>query len=195
MRFGKALLTIPLLLLLSACAFYPLNMTEAEWLALTPQQRVEAREKQQRLDAEARLAREQQAFQQEQLRLQQEALRLQRLQSAAYGERVQCVLRDGMGFIGGKWRPVQPQAVDLLAGDTFEVDLLDAESEYRHLTVLMSFDGQTVRVCDQYQQRCASLASTTRGYERGERAAINVDRAVRATLMCDLPVTGPRSRY
>lgn len=191
MRLAQALLAVPFALFLSACTFYPLNMTEAEWLALTPEQRLEAREAQQRLNAEARQAREQQALQQEQLRLQQEALRLQRLQSAEYGERLQCVLREGTGYIGGQWRPLQPLAVELLSGDAFELELRDVESDYRQVKVVMSFDGQTVRVCDAYQQRCANLVSTTRGYERGERASIQLERTVRATLLCDLP---PRSR-
>ncbi|HLT04576.1 MAG TPA: hypothetical protein VK019_06390, partial [Pseudomonas sp.] len=70
-------------------------------------------------------------------------------------------------------------------------ELRDVESDYRQVKVVMSFDGQTVRVCDAYQQRCANLVSTTRGYERGERASIQLERTVRATLLCDLP---PRSR-
>lgn len=53
-------------LLLSACASYPLGMSEAQWLALTPEQQYDAQLKQAELDRqrEARRLAEQQAREQ-----------------------------------------------------------------------------------------------------------------------------------
>lgn len=70
-------ITLCLMLLLGACAHYPLNMSETEWNRLTPEQQLEARKQQAAMDKEraierekARLARE--ARQVEEARIQRE---------------------------------------------------------------------------------------------------------------------------
>ena len=57
---------LAILMLITGCAHFPLNMTEEEWERLTPQQQMDARERQAKLDQER-------ALQREKLRLEQEA--------------------------------------------------------------------------------------------------------------------------
>ncbi|ELL1563293.1 TPA: hypothetical protein PX804_001238 [Vibrio cholerae] len=99
-------------LLLSACASYPLGMSEAQWLALTPEQQYDAQLKQAELDRqrEARRLAEQQAREQA-LKEQQAQLELVR-ENAKYGERVQCVLQNSElyfnknGVQASPWRSI-----------------------------------------------------------------------------------------
>ncbi|MGL6355733.1 hypothetical protein ACSZMT_18810 [Aeromonas veronii] len=88
------LICVPCALLLTACASYPLGMSEAQWLALSPEQQYDAQLKQAELDRqrEARRLAEQQAREQA-LKEQQAQLELAR-ENAKYGERVQCVLQN-----------------------------------------------------------------------------------------------------
>ncbi len=51
----KKLLITLAFIALSACTFYPMGMTEAEWNALTPQQRIQMREKEAKLQEERQL--------------------------------------------------------------------------------------------------------------------------------------------
>jgi len=65
------------LMLITGCAHYPLNLTEEEWERLTPQQQLDARERQTKLDHEHALAREKMRMEQaakeaEQARLEEE---------------------------------------------------------------------------------------------------------------------------
>lgn len=91
-------------LLLTACISYPLGMSEAQWLALTPEQQYDAQLKQAELDRqrEARRLAEQQAREQA-LKEQQAQLELAR-ENAKYGERVQCVLQNSELYFNKKWR-------------------------------------------------------------------------------------------
>lgn len=113
--FSTRFVNLIVALLLSACASYPLGMSEAQWLALTPEQQYDAQIKQAELDRqrEARRLAEQQAREQA-LKEQQAQLALAR-NNANYGERVQCVLQNSELYINKKWRASEPLALDLLA--------------------------------------------------------------------------------
>ena len=104
-RWAAALLCCAVL---AACTSYPLGMAEAEWLRLTPEQQLQAREKQLEVDrlSEQRRLVEAAARQEE---AQRQAAELQaRRQDARYGERLQCVLQPAQAWLDRQWRPVEP---------------------------------------------------------------------------------------
>ncbi|ENM3782774.1 hypothetical protein V9N53_000002 [Vibrio cholerae] len=124
-------------LLLSACASYPLGMSEAQWLALTPEQQYDAQLKQAELDRqrEARRLAEQQAREQA-LKEQQAQLKLAR-ENAKYGERVHSEL-----YFNKKWRASEPLALDLLANQPAQaVKQSTADGRYG-FNLYAQFDGQ-----------------------------------------------------
>lgn len=89
-------------------------MAEAERLRLTPDQRLQVREKLLEHDRLAEQSREADAGQ---LEAQRQAAELQaRRQNALYGERLQCVLQPAQAWLNCQWRPVEPLALDLMAG-------------------------------------------------------------------------------
>ncbi|HGF7509081.1 hypothetical protein ABUS74_06595 [Vibrio cholerae] len=162
-------------LLLSACASYPLGMSEAQWLALTPEQQYDAQLKQAELDRqrEARLLAEQQA----QLELARE--------NAKYGERVQCVLQNSELYFNKKWRASEPLALDLLANQPAQaVKQSTADGRYG-FTLYAQFDGQTLSLCrheNSRRQECALMLGTFNDYHRGMRQTIQQDNWLRGQL-------------
>ncbi|WP_210772242.1 hypothetical protein [Pseudodesulfovibrio sp. zrk46] len=70
-------------LLLAGCAHYPLNMTEEEWTRLSPQQQMDARERQARLDQERAI--EMEKVRLEQARKEAEQTRLEEQQEIEAG--------------------------------------------------------------------------------------------------------------
>ncbi|EIF8946683.1 hypothetical protein LF048_000270 [Vibrio cholerae] len=125
-------------LLLSACASYPLGMSEAQWLALTPEQQYDAQLKQAELDRqrEARRLAEQQALKEQQAQLELAS------ENAKYGERVQCVLQNSELYFNKKWRASEPLALDLLANQPAQaVKQSTADGRYG-FNLYAQFDGQ-----------------------------------------------------
>ncbi|MBJ6909051.1 hypothetical protein JG661_07000 [Vibrio cholerae] len=174
-------------LLLTACASYPLGMSEAQWLALTPEQQYDAQLKQAELDRqrEARRLAEQQAREQA-LKEQQAQLELAR-ENAKYGERVQCVLQNSELYFNKKWRASEPLALDLLAKQPAQaVKQSTADGRYG-FTLYAQFDGQTLSLCrheNSRRQECALMLGTFNDYHRGLRQAIQQDNWLRGQLRC-----------
>ncbi|ELH5150681.1 hypothetical protein V9K20_001099 [Vibrio cholerae] len=164
-------------LLLNACASYPLGMSEQQWLVLTPEQQYEAQLKQAELDRqrEARRLAEQQA----QLELARE--------NAKYGERVQCVLQNSELYFNKKWRASEPLALDLLANQPAQaVKQSTADGRYG-FNLYAQFDGQTLSLCrheNSRRQECALMLGTFNDYHRGMRQTIQQDNWLRGQLRC-----------
>ena len=176
-----------LLLLVSGCASYPLGMTEEQWLALSPQHQFEARLKQAELDQlrDERLAAEHKA-RQEEARLQQAQLEMAR-QQAVYGERVQCVLDKAELRLLKKWRPLQPLAIDVVAGQApHKVDFVTRDGRYSQ-GQYVSFDGQTLTICrqqDSRRQDCGALVATFNDYHRGIQQRLELEKSWFGDLRC-----------
>ena len=187
----KVIIASLLALMLGGCGGmlaerYPLGMTEQEWHALTPAQQLDARERQQQLDMEARAQREAAEQERALIALEEQRLLEQRRASAGYGERVQCVVDDAQGYIASKWRSVEPAGADLIVGEQVQLFLSRKGSNQRGTRALISFDGQTVELCDTRGRDCARLVSTTRGFDRGASTRVELS-SLRARLHCELP--------
>lgn len=184
---------------LAACApRYPLDIPEAQWQGMTTEQRLHAQEKQAELDsaAERRRAAEARAREAEAARKQAELDTRRR--EARYGERVQCVLSEAEAHLGGRWRSVEPVALDLVRGVELAFDLAERGGDglrYR-TTAHADFDGQTLRICREAGadhrdgQGCARLLGTFNDYRRGLDQGVEAARFLRGRMRCDL-VPGP----
>lgn len=174
-------------LLLAGCmTHYPLGMSEAEWNRLTPEQQLDARERQQRLSADAAQRRaEAQRLQQEQARQEAEALEQRRL-AAAHGDRLQCVLDDAELRLGSDWRPADPVVLDLLRGERQDFRLNLQGSTHRNLGAEAYFDGLRVRLCRPGERDCAVIVGTSGDFQRGISRPVQVRDTLQGQLRCEL---------
>lgn len=199
----RSLAALFLMLSLSGCAAltdwlpksYPLDMSEQEWLGLSPEQQLQARERQKQLEIEARAQREQARLLEQELEMRRAAELAERRAEAGYGERVQCLLEPAQGYLGGKWRDLQPAALDLLIGEQVTLSLSEGGSGYRTLDLQAEFDGQTVLLCRSGRRACDRLVSTSRGFDRGVSREMHIERNLRATMRCELAVPRRHRRH
>lgn len=187
------------LLLLTACATrHPLGMDEAQWQALSAEQRLAAQVQQAELEraAQERRAAEARAREAEAQRRQAELD--ERRRTAVYGERVQCIVDPAEAYLGGKWRSIEALAVDLVQGTPVDVTL--HSNDHRSLRYRASaqarFDGLTVSLCQgtgsagSAASHCAGVSGTQADYRRGLTRRIDAKRFLRGQLRCDLVATG-----
>ncbi len=179
-----------LLLLVGCTPRYPLNMTEAEWHALAPEQQLDARERQRQLDLQAAEQRAEAARERAAEERRQAAALEQRRRNAAFGERVQCVLDNAELMRNDKWRAANPVALDMVTGETASFRLLRQGSSSGSVRAEASFDGQTVRVCRSGMRDCDVMVGTSRDYQRGMTKRISVRKQFRGDLRCELPHSG-----
>lgn len=200
MQLVSAMVMLTALFLISGCgASYPLDIPKEEWKEMSVENRIEARQKAAELERarEERRAAEAAAREAEALKSAEELSKARR--EADYGQRVQCVLRNAEGYLGGDWRSVEPIAIDLVTGLEIKVELTEASDDGLHYSRegYASFNGQTVQICDRaadsrsVRSRCARLLGTFQEFRHGLSDAIQHDRFLRGHLRCDLvPPTG-----
>ena len=127
------------LLILSACiSFHPLGMSDSEWNALTPEQKMEAREKQAQINAQKKQAKaDREAAKQ--------AAAAKRYETARYGDIITVVIKGGTMDIHGNRRDYEPLAFDLVRGESKTVNILRKGKHYNKDTAVMTLseDGRT----------------------------------------------------
>ena len=177
-----------LAMLLIGCAQYPLGMSEDEFLALTPDQQLAARQQQAELDALA--ARERIA------RQEAEARRIEALYAqAGPTDVVQCVLEDGEIAFWGNFKGYQPTGFTLVRTEQRAVPVHSGYGS-RELYAGLSADGQTLSICDDdwsfpHGHRCGQAAFLNRDLVTGIRQPFAVtDTVDGATLRCAYAGTG-----
>ena len=187
-------------LLVGCGPYYPLGISEAQWLAMSNEQRLQAQQRQAELDraAEERRAAEARAREAEARVREAEALRKQQQllilrQHARYGDRVQCIVTNAEARLGGKWRDVEPVVLDLVRGAA--VDFLVSEPRERGFRQQAEgsavFDGQAVSLCrDADSQRnsrnCSRLLGNFDDYRRGVSQRVEVHDFLRGNMRCSL---------
>ncbi|EHQ53586.1 hypothetical protein ECTPHS_13018 [Ectothiorhodospira sp. PHS-1] len=188
------LVVLALVVFTAGCATrYPLGIPEEQWVSLSLEEQIRAREAQAALDqaqaerraAEARAREAQAAREQAELEM--------RRREARYGERVQCVLTSAEGRLGGRWRPLEPLAVDLVQGMEMPFQLMTTADGGRYRGQGHAyFDGTTVSLCsvrgqhDRDPGACARLLGTFEDYRRGLRSEVSSERFIRGQLRCHL---------
>lgn len=194
-------LSMPLaLLILSACgARHPLGISDDQWQTLSTEQRLQAHDKQASLDRAADERRAAEARAKEAKAAQQQVELDARRRTASYGERMQCILGDAQARLGGKWREVEPVALDLVQGMDIPLPLAEPASHSirRQTAAYAHFDGQTIFLCQgagdtrDDRETCMRVLDTHADYRRGIDQRIDSPNFLRGRLRCDLvPTTG-----
>jgi hypothetical protein len=183
------------LLALGACQqSYPLGMSEAEWLRLTPEQQLAARSQQaeiNRANAE-RYAQTQAAERERQAILQAEELARREAiyQEARYGDILECVVEGGIADFHPGWRGYSPAPFTLARGEDKYVPLSDGSSRPGRFWAGYSQDGREVSIChrDPNGRRaggCATVHGMFRDFAAGIRRQFTApDVFQNANLMC-----------
>ncbi len=153
MRRCSVLGLLVLCLVVTGCARYPLDMTEAEWNAMSADQRYAARLKQAELDAAAQQRKAEKEAHEQALQLaakkRQQTLIAQRRSNPSYGDIVQCVIKSPMVDFHPGWRKAESVAFSLVRSETSRVSLR-AEDSRRTSEFWAYFDenGSTLRLCE-----------------------------------------------
>lgn len=201
----KFTLLIASLISLVACApRYPLGIPEAQWQNMSTEQRFQAQAKQAELDRAAQDARAADARAREAEAARQQAELEIRRRDARYGERLQCILSDAEAHLGGRWRGVEPVAMDLVLGMRLAFDLAESSSHTVHSRTpfYAEFDGQTISLCRDARDAgrnpnaCTRVLGTLADYRRGIDQRVDTARFLRARIRCDLvPEQGMTRRH
>ena len=186
----RLLVTILLTMTVLGCTSYPLGLDKDSWHELSPQQKLEASQKQADLDQarDLRLAREAEA-RAEAAREAANRLMLLR-QQARYGERVQCVLEPISHHRSGDWRKLEPAALDLVLGVQVGVEFYEPGRASQVREAVAWFDGQRVQICPgEYAARyrseaCIIAVGHYRDYQRGMRRQIDSKGFLQGQLDC-----------
>lgn len=189
------LITTLLLFALAGCAAsYPLGIPESQWQTMSTEQRFQAQQKQAELDRAAAEQRAADARAREAEAVRQTAELDARRRDAKYGDRVQCVFSDAEAHLGGKWRSIEPVALDLVRGMEVALNLTEPSSHrvsYR-TPAYARFDGQTLSLCRdadndrRNQSACVRVLGTFADYRRGIDHHIDSANFLRGRLHCDL---------
>jgi len=185
---------------LSGCmTTYPLGFSENEWLALTPQQQLDARQEQARLDADKR--REEQARKEREAEAKRhyQANIQKRYQTARYGDVVQCLLKDTVVDFKPGWRDAEPVAFNLVKGEQKEIQLHSRpRGKKTDLWVHLDDQGLNLSLCrDQSNNRrdtCSTIVATTQQFSRGYTTQIQVSDYLRTNIYCSLAPTRDLNR-
>lgn len=176
-------------LLLAACQTYPLGMSKAEWLRLTPEQQHEARMKQGEINknrsqrrAHAAAARRAQA--------EAENRRIQAMyESDRWGDVVECVVEGGMADFHPGWRRYKPTAFTLARGESKRITLRENGRKTGRFFASYSGNGTDLRICYRDPRhggrQCANVPVSRRGFSHGYARRITVRNVFRnAQLYC-----------
>jgi hypothetical protein len=193
MRYNMLLAATVMAIMLAGCASkYPLGMDEAEWLALSAEEKLDARKQQAEIDEARALRRAAEVQARAEERRRYEAFQSMARSTASPGSRVQCLLT-GEVRAGGQWRDASPAWVDIVAGWRDEVAVTSRDGRFTHIGYA-GFDGVTVRICpteldlEWGAKRCAEVTATPQAYRRGLDREGLVEGVWRGQIQCDLPL-------
>lgn len=167
---------------LQACASYPFGIDKDTWERMTPAEQYQAYQKQAQLRAERE---ERQRQREAELALQKQ----QAMDNAGFGDKLQCVIREGQMTMGKEQYPITPKGFVLLRGyeEVIDLDYQRKRSAYTaHSALIVRFDGMQVSFCESsYARNCPVLVGTTRAFLRGMTATIQTPK-ITAQIRCEL---------
>ncbi len=195
---------LPLLLgsfLLAGCTtMNPLSIPDDEWVQMSAQQRLTARQSQAAL-TQARLESDRQRRHYEaklaaqQVRLAQQEKKL-RYQQAHYGDIVQCELSSTRVRDSKNWRFVQPAEFDVIRADRTEVKLYDHKGRVRKTLNTTFSDRGKLELCIQPNHRhCANFSWRQRKLKHGVQTPIHMGEKLHGLLYCEFKPLRQRARY
>ncbi len=146
---------------LAGCiSFHPLGMSNAEWDALSPEQKIEAREKQAQITARKKQAAAQQAAA-------AQSATASRYENARYGDIITVSITGGTMEIYGKRHEYEPIAFDLIRGEAKEIEIVRKGKSHAKNTAMvrLSEDGRTFYFDD---KQSSKLVLVDQGWDRGK---------------------------
>lgn len=192
----------PLLLLAACMPRYPLDMTEEEWRALSPEQQVEARlreaELQRQREARWRAEKERRAAE-ARLRALQEARRIEeRYRTAPLDEFLICSIEPGEARFGEDWGPFFATNFTILRGEARTFELVRTNGRDRlPVTALFYENGRRLRLCAGrspfgHKKACVNLRAQPDTFRSGVRKILEARKLFRgAKLFCRRPKARP----
>lgn len=175
-------------LCLMGCApQFPLGMQQAEWQALSPEQKLQAREAQAVLDEKEAERRRRERAEAEKMAAEQRRrreLRIERLYATAeFGDILQCRVDHPFVAAAGQWQAALPTAFQVVRGEERALEFVSREWGWSNFVwVRLSMDGLTLTLCPSHQSvqtftrtsACSRLTGTTYELTRGKSAKIEV---------------------
>lgn len=171
------------LLFFSACTMYPLGISEAEWNSMTPQQQLEARNKQ----ADINLKKQQEKERKE---AQRKAEIQKRYQQAAFGDILNCSVSGGIADFYPGWRPYAPQAFSIVRGEDKNITLYDNNKGRRTTSFWTEYaeSGMKLTFCKDKgarRDKCQEIVGTTPSFTGGITQTLQLSRIMKdVTLTC-----------
>ncbi len=199
--FGRS--TILLVLLLAACApRYPLDMTEEEWRALSPERRLAARREETELErkreARRRAREEKRALAVRRARQRQRERIAEGYRSAALEDFLICELRGGEARFGEDWGPFFATNFTVLRGEISAFELIRTNGRDRaRVSALFYTNGRRLRLCAgdspfAGKNACVNMRADSRRFRRGVRKTLRAKKLFRgAELFCRRPKRRP----
>jgi hypothetical protein len=194
MLIRTLILCLSLLFGLAAClpTRHPLGIDDADWQAMSSDQRLEAQEKQAEFEHAERVRKAEQTAAPAADATRQPVQPEARRPAANYGERVQCVLSQPKVLVAGKWRPVEATVLDVTRGQVMEFSLAEPAGQKGriHLLGFARFDGQILTLCPGAEanrhEGCVRVLGTFEDFRRGIDQSIEAAGFLRSKLHCHL---------
>lgn len=156
--FGMSAAVIILMSIVTSCVSYPMGLSQQEWDSLSPEKKVEFRQKQAAIDeasrrqqAQERLERQKQAQQQQleeqKLALQQQENTRQAYAQALHGDIVTVSIQGGTFEFARKWYSFDPIIFDLIRGESKTVELSNTHNQHsisESMEVRFTDDGNQI---------------------------------------------------
>lgn len=159
-RISSVVVLLCLWIFSGCISFHPLGISNAEWNALSPEQKVEAREKQAQLTAQKKQAKADREAA-------EKAASAKRYETARYGDIITVVITGGSMDIHSKRREYEPIAFDLVRGESKSIDIIRKGKRHQKDSAVMrlSEDGRTFYFDDKQRD---SLILIDEGWENGK---------------------------
>ena len=171
--------------LLTACTSYPLGMNEAEWLALTPAQQLEARTQQAELSRQKEEVRSQERIALAAIDAERERADLERIDrlraSAGPGDAVECVTEGAVVDYKPGWHGTHPATALLVRGERREIVLRPSDGHQKEKAVWFWFsaEGMQAALCLSEPKSavrlgsdCFVVAGTSGDFARGVETVV-----------------------
>ena len=195
MKIWRAGILLAVSLVAAACmSNYPLGMDEAEWLALSPAQKLSAREKQAELDFKERARREAEREREKQREIRQAAERQAYVDTlydrGSFGDLLRCTVKGAYVDFHPGWREVEPLTFTLARR---EQKLLTVQGGGKQRTIWSQFseDGSTVTLCssdpkesNSQLRKCGKLNGSFDDFRRGISGNMVAKDALKGSIEC-----------
>ena len=183
----RLLVTALVVIAVTGCV-YPLGMSQAEWEGLTPEQRLEARQEQARLDEAKRERRAREAAQRRRIEAEIEVARLRDVryiyEHGRFGDVVECRVGDGIADFRPGWHLFDPSFFRLARGEIRLVEVKrGGANDWAEFWAEYTPDGERLWLCDRKPSSsyrdCQSVAVTFNAFSEEASFALDIPHKIK----------------